>query len=93
MKRIAATIVTVLVAASAAATDIYGGFGEGNQDLVAGADQDVQITGVQRAMGDAVDPYAGLGAGNTDLNLNFEAEITDHERPDIYGVASDNPDL
>lgn len=93
MKRIAATIATTLLAASAAATDIYQGLGEGNSDLMSGVDQDVQVTGVQREVGDTVDLYRGFGSDNDDLSLRFEAEITDHEHPDIYGVAGDNPDL
>ncbi len=95
MKRLAATFATTLLAATAAATDIYQGFGEGNADLAIRPSDGLGtgVTAVQPGMGDRVNRYHGLADGNSDLSLSFEAELTNHEPPEIYGVVSDNPDL
>jgi hypothetical protein len=95
MKKIATAIATSLFATSAAAADIYNGFGASNPDLSMGyATATNAVTGVQPSVGNSFDRYHGWADNNPDLFKSRGVSRSNHESPDRYGNFDDgNPDL
>jgi hypothetical protein len=93
MRQLTAAIVTILFATGVWAVDFYHGLADGNPDLRSLTYDAPDVVGVQPGVGDSFDRYHGLADGNPDLFKRFDAELSDHTPPDIYGEVSDNPDL
>ena len=88
------TAAAVLFAANVSAADIYHGLGEGNSDLSTQRVSASDFVGVQPSIGDSVSRYHGLADGNPDLFKGDGSQSRESTgNPDIYGVASGNPDL
>jgi hypothetical protein len=88
------TAAAALFAVNVSAADIYHGLDEGNTDLSTPRLSASDFAGVQPSIGDSVERYHGLADGNPDLfksDRGVRGEST--ANPNIYGVASGNPDL
>ncbi len=93
MKRLTAAIAITLFATGVWAGDPYQGFAVGNPDLRTVAFDAADVVGVQPGVGSSIDRYHGWADDNPDLFQRFDAEVTDHTPPDIYGGLNGNPDL
>jgi hypothetical protein len=97
MKRFIVTLAATLAMASAAASHVYRGLGDGDPDLYGYGPDDQQVTGVQPGVGDMdVDIYGDFATRNADLFARRDrsgsgVKGADRALPQIYkGFASDS---